>query len=192
MKRINFRQLYRRTQQLVFHPEAEWPGILEEPVSVRKVYRYYLIPVAAVTSAIVLGLGVLHYSFFQAGGLAVIHLLSATTGSWLAYLITREYLCGKLNYADNLALNLTVYSAAIFIIFHGIATALGNIFLGQLFTLMSFIFIRTLYTGLGQVPHLQASQKTNILIITSLTIICLPVIIAQILKIVFGISAFNV
>jgi len=80
----------------------------------------------------------------------------------------------------------------IFIIFHSIGNALGNIFLGQLFTLLSFTFIRTLYKGLGQIPRLHPGQKTNILVISSLAIICIPVIINQLLMIIFGISAFNI
>lgn len=192
MKKINLKYLYKRTCQLLLHPQEVWPSVLQEDFPAKDIYRNYLIPVAALTSVVVLVVNLLRYSFFQASGMAVINLLSASFGTWFAYLITREYLCGKLNYTNNFALNLTIYSAAIFIIFHGIGSALGNLFLGQVFTLLSFIFIRTLYTGLGLLPHIQASQKTNILIITSLTIICLPVIITQILRIVFGISAFNV
>ena len=74
----------------------------------------------------------------------------------------------------------------------GIGTALGNIFIGQLFTLLSFIFIRTLYSGIERLPEIPANQKTNILIITSLTIICIPIIISQLLMILFNISAINI
>lgn len=192
MKRIDFKFIYKRTKELLLQPESIWPEVLEEEFTPKDIYRSYLIPVAVLASVCVFLISVLHFHFFQATGLAIISFLSATAGIWFSYLITREYLCGKLNYDDHYALNLTIYSGAIFIFFHNIGTSLGNVFLGQLFTLFSFIFIRTLYTGLGQLPRLQSQQKTNILIITSLTIICLPVIISQLLKIIFGISAFNV
>ena len=140
----------------------------------------------------VLLINLIHYNFWQATGLTIINLIAMLIGNWFAYLITREYLCRKLSFDTNLALNLTVYSGVIFIIFHSIGNALGNIFLGQLFTLLSFIFIRTLYKGLGQIPRLHPGQKTNILVISSLAIICIPVIINQLLMIIFGISAFNI
>lgn len=192
MKRVNFKSIYRRTKELLLKPESIWPTVLEEEYSPRDVYRNYLIPVAILSSLCVLLISIVPYNFFQASGLAIINFISGTLGIWFSYLITREYLCGKLNYEDHFALNLTIYSGAIFIFFHSLGTALGNGFLGQLLTLLSFIFIRTLYIGLGQLSQLQSQHKTNILIITSLTIICLPVIISQLLKIIFGISAFNV
>ncbi len=192
MNKINFKYIYERTLQLLLKPESEWPHALEENNTEKEIFRNYLIPIALLTSVMVLLLSLLNYNFLQSGGLAIINLLSATLGCWFSYLITREYMCGKLSYENNQALNLTVYSAAIFIIFHSIGTALGSAFLGQLFTLFSFIFIRTLYKGLSTLPRLQTGQRTNILIIMSLSIICLPVIISQILTIVFGISAFNI
>lgn len=192
MNRINIKHIYQRTKALLMHPEEIWPHALDERRSEKEIYRNYLLPIALVTSVLVLLLSLVHYNWLQACGLAIINLLSVTGGSWIAYLITREYLCRKLYYGNNQALNLTIYSAAIFIIFHSIGAALGNIFLGQLFVLFSFIFIRTLYKGLGILPGLLPVQKTNILIITSLSIVCIPVIITQILMIVFGISAFNV
>lgn len=192
MNKINFRYIYDRTKQLLVNPDTVWPHALEEHNTEKDIFLNYLIPIALSTSILVLLLSLLNYNFLYAGGIAIINLLSVILGSWFSYLITREYMCGKLSYENNQALNLTVYSAAIFIVFHSIGTALGNVFLGQLFTLLSFIFIRTLYKGLGSLPELQTGQRTNILIITSLSIICLPVIISQILMIVFGISAFNI
>ena len=168
MKNINFKYLYRRTEQLLMVPETVWPEALNETNSGKELYRNYLIPIT------------------------MVNLIAMLIGNWFAYLITREYLCRKLSFDTNLALNLTVYSGVIFIIFHSIGNALGNIFLGQLFTLLSFTFIRTLYKGLGQIPRLHPGQKTNILVISSLAIICIPVIINQLLMIIFGISAFNI
>lgn len=177
---------------MLLHPEILWPEILTEKQSPKTTFYGYLLPIIVLTSTCVLLLSLIHYTLIQAIGLGIIELISSFCGTWFAYLITREYLCGKLNYPDNQALDLTVYSSAIFIIFHGIGTALGNIFIGQLFTLLSFIFIRTLYSGLGSIRKLSNGQKTNILIIALLSIICMPIIITQILMIVFRISAINV
>lgn len=173
-------------------PDIAWVQVEEEDFRLEEIFKSYLIPVTVVTSLFVFLLSLVHYTVWQASGLAVINLLSSNCGVWFSFLITKEYLCGKLNYRSNQALNLTVYSSAIYIIFHSLGAALGNVFLGQLFTLLSFIFIRTLYTGIRMLPEMTSGQKTNVLIITSLSIICIPIIITQILMIVFRISAFNV
>lgn len=190
--KIDYKNIYKRTKIMLLHPEILWPEILTEKQSPKTTFYGYLLPIIVLTSTCVLLLSLIHYTLIQAIGLGIIELISSFCGTWFAYLITREYLCGKLNYPDNQALDLTVYSSAIFIIFHGIGTALGNIFIGQLFTLLSFIFIRTLYSGLGSIRKLSNGQKTNILIIALLSIICMPIIITQILMIVFRISAINV
>lgn len=192
MKRLNYKHIYQRTRQFLIKPEVLWPQVLKEDFSIHLLFQSYLLPIAITTSLFVFLLSLFSYSILSSIGLFIINLISSLCGIWFAYLITKEYLCTKLSYHDHQALNLTVYSGAIFIFFHGIGSALGNIFLGQLFTLLSFIFIRTLYTGLGQLPALQNGQKTNILIITSLSIICIPIIISQILTIVFRIPVINI
>ena len=168
MKNINFKYLYRRTEQLLMVPETVWPEALNETNSGKELYRNYLIPITMVISIMVLLINLINYNFWQATGLTIINLIAMLIGNWFAYLITREYLCRKLSFDTNLALNLTVYSGVI------------------------FTFIRTLYKGLGQIPRLHPGQKTNILVISSLAIICIPVIINQLLMIIFGISAFNI
>ena len=137
MKNINFKYLYRRTEQLLMVPETVWPEALNETNSGKELYRNYLIPITMVISIMVLLINLINYNFWQATGLTIINLIAMLIGNWFAYLITREYLCRKLSFDTNLALNLTVYSGVIFIIFHSIGNALGNIFLGQLFTLLS-------------------------------------------------------
>ena len=134
MKNINFKYLYRRTEQLLMVPETVWPEALNETNSGKELYRNYLIPITMVISIMVLLINLINYNFWQATGLTIINLIAMLIGNWFAYLITREYLCRKLSFDTNLALNLTVYSGVIFIIFHSIGNALGNIFLGQLFT----------------------------------------------------------
>ena len=118
MKNINFKYLYRRTEQLLMVPETVWPEALNETNSGKELYRNYLIPITMVISIMVLLINLINYNFWQATGLTIINLIAMLIGNWFAYLITREYLCRKLSFDTNLALNLTVYSGVIFIIFH--------------------------------------------------------------------------
>lgn len=192
MEKMDLKTLYVRTWNFLINPETEWNLVKQEEVPLKNLFKFYLVPIAGVSSVAVLLGSLLFYSPMQAIGYAIINLLSATIGTWFTYLLTREYLCNKIEDADNTALYLTVYSAALFIIFHSLSIALGYSFLSQLFTVASFIFVRTLYTGLNQLKNLQANYKTNILIITGLSIVCLPVILQHILMIVFRISAFNI
>lgn len=192
MIRINFKYIYDRTQRMLTKPETEWDKTGKEYSSPKETFRNYLLPVAILSSLTIFSFGFFHYTVMQTIGYGFINLLSSATGIWFAYLLTKEYLSNKLRDADNIALLLTVYPGAIFIVFHSLGIAMGNYFLGQLFTLLSFIFIRTLYIGIKQISNLPTNQQTNLLVIVALEIICIPVIISQILMIAFGISAFNI
>lgn len=190
--KTNYKHIYLRTRQMLTQPAIAWPEVLKENSTFRNTFRDYLFPIATFLSVIVFLIRLIHYPPLQALGLGIINFISVIGGAWFTYLITREYLCNKLNYPNHEALNLTIYSYTVFIIFHSIGGALENIFIGQIFTLFSLIFLRTLYTGTGQLPQLQPNHKTNILIITFLSIVFIPVIITQILMITFRISAINV
>jgi len=190
--KTDYKNIYTRSRLILLQPDHIWPALLEETTTMKNLFFNYLFPVVVLSSLLVLALSLIRYNLFQAIGLSVINLTSALCGTWFSYLITREYLCSKLNYPVNQALNLTVYSSVIFLFFHSIGSALGDLFLGQLFTLLSFIFIRTLYAGIKRLPDLPNAHKTNILIIVSLAIICIPIIISQVLMIVFRISAITI
>ncbi len=190
--KTDYKHIYIRTRQMLTQPAVTWPEVLKENSTVRNTFRSYLFPIAIVLSVFIFLLRLIYYTPLQALGFGIVNFIAATSGAWFTYLITREYLCNKLNYPDHAALNLTIYSYTIFIIFHSIGGALENIFIGQIFTLLSLIFLRTLYTGAEQLQQLQANHKTNILIITFLSIVFIPVIITQILMIVFRISVINV
>lgn len=192
MRKINFKYIYERTRRMLMQPEKEWDIIADEYGGLKDIFKNYLIPLAIVSSLSIFLFGFFHYSVGQTIGHGLINLLASVAGIWLAYLITREFLSNKLRDADNTAANLTVYSGAVFVVFHSLGIAFGNGILGQLFTLSSFIFIRTLYTGIRRIDKLPNGQQTNLLVITALSIICIPVIIAQVLTIIFGISAFNI
>ncbi|MDE7374572.1 MAG: hypothetical protein K2M86_04505 [Odoribacter sp.] len=190
--KTNYKHIFLRTKQMLLQPAAAWSEAWKENATTGSVSRNYLLPIAIILSVIIFLLQLIHHTPLQAFGLGVTHFLTIMGGAWATYRIVREYLCNKLIYSDSDALNLTVYSYTIFIVFHCIGETLGNIFIGQMFTLLSFIFLRTLYTGIGQLPQLQANHKTNILIITSLSIVCLPIIITQILRILFRIPAIHI
>lgn len=192
MEKVNLKYIYERTSRLLMKPEKEWNVVADEYYTLKEVFQNYIIPLSVISSLFILLLGFLQYTILQAFGHAIINLLSTTVGIWLSFLITREYLTNKFRDAENIAQNLVVYSSGIFIVFHRVGTAFGNGFFSQLFILFSLIFIRTLYIGINQTAEMQANQKTNILVISALSIICIPVILKHILMIIFGISAFNV
>lgn len=192
MEKVNLKYIYERTSRLLMKPEKEWDVVADEYYTLKEVFQNYIIPLSVISSLFILLLGFLQYTILQAFGHAIINLLSTTVGTWLSFLITREYLTNKFRDAENIAQNLVVYSSGIFIVFHSMGTAFGNGFFSQLFILLSLIFIRTLYIGINQTAEMQANQKTNILVISALSIICIPVILKHILMIIFGISAFNV
>lgn len=192
LMKIDYRYIFERTRQMLMKPVMAWPHVWEENRTGKEMFRNYLLPIVLVISILVFLFSLMSYTVLQSIGLAFINLVSSLSGTWLAYLLIREYLCGKLNYRNNQALSLTVYSSAIFTIFHGLGASMGDVFIGQLFTLLSILFVRTLYAGIGQLPNIQTNQKTNVLVISSLSIICIPVIISQLMMIVFRISAITI
>ena len=137
-------------------------------------------------------ISLLWLNFFYALGYALIHLASNLLGTYVVVLLISEYLNGKSLDAENTALNLTVFSAAIFLFFHSLSGAFGNNFMGQLTDLLSLIFLRTLYTGIYATTELTTNQKTNLFIINSLAIIFIPVILHKLLMLLFHIPALNV
>lgn len=191
MKKINLRYLYERTKELVISPDRTWPVINDEYTGVKEIFQTYLIPLSVIISVIVLLFGFLQYTVWQTICYAGINFISAVGGTWLSFLICREYLNNKVDESENTALSLTVYSSAVFIVFHSLATAFGNGFFGQLMSLCSLLFIRTLYIGINKNNNLQAAYKKNLLIISILSIICIPMIIKKLLMILFHIPAFN-
>lgn len=192
MIKVDFRHIYERTRKALTNPEAEWCVIKEETYSVKEMFQNYLVPLSVIASLVVLIFGFFQHGLYTAISLGVFNLLATTVGTWLSYLVAREYLSGKLYDADKVAADLTVYSAGIFIVFHSLGVAFGNGFFCQLFTLLSFIFIRSLYIEIKQISEPQSGVRTNLLIISSLSIICIPVIINHLLMVIFRISIIHV
>lgn len=183
---------FKRIKLLLLRPAEAWDVISKEEQDKKTLFQSFFIPFCCITSFGVLLISFLRHSMLLSFCYALINLTSTVFGIYLVYLLIREYLNGKVREAGNTALNLTVYSAVIYIFFNSLSMALGSSFLSQLTGLLSLIFLRTLYTGIYTTPGLATGQKTNLFIINSLSIIFVPVIIHKLLMILFHIPAFNV
>lgn len=189
--KIQYQNIYERTRGMILTPSERWNRIRNRHTDAKEAIHSYFVPVILLCSILYFPISLLNTTFLQALGLSIINFASSLLGTFLAYLLIREFLCNKLNCRTSTAFNLTLYSATVFLLFHSLGAAFGNLFIGQLLTLCSFIFIRTLYTGINALLNIPANQKTNTLIIASLSIICFPIIISKLLMIIFRISAIN-
>lgn len=125
----DLKKYYARTRQLILNPKREWSLIDNEHDSPLQLFSNYLIPLAIMASIVVLLLGLLHYNGLHTLLYTLINFISITLGTYLTFIITREYLTGKLPDAEGTALHLSVYSAAVFTLFHSLAVALVMRFL---------------------------------------------------------------
>lgn len=137
-------------------------------------------------------MGLIGHTAWHAAGMAAIHFAASVAGTYSAYRLVQEYMRGKMEEGREMALPLTVYSAEVYIAFRSFGVALGNVFVGQLFMLASLFFIHTLYVGIQMMKDVPAHQRTNLLVIASLSIISLPMIIHQMLAMLFGMSSGRV
>lgn len=191
MKKKDLEFWLKRTRQLLLRPRYEWQKIVTEERDPQSLFRFYFLP-ACLFSSLLLFIGCsIQHNLLYATGFAIINLLSAFGGIYVVYLLTREYLNGKMDGSDNTALILCVYSAVIFILFHSLSLGLGNNFFGQLTGVISLLFLRTLYTGIYFLEELPVGLKTNLFIIMSLSVIFIPVILSRLLMILFHIPVFN-
>ncbi len=177
---------------MIFTPSECWREIQNKRTDTKATIRNYFVPIISLCSILYFFINLLNNTFSQALGLAAINYVSSIVGTWLAHWLIREFLCNKLNCNATTAFNLTLYSASVFLLFHSLGSAFGNLFIGQLLTFCSYIFIRTLYNGINTLINMPANQKTNTLIIASLSIICFPIIISKLLMIIFRISVINI
>lgn len=187
----NIKHFYNRIKQLLLYPGREWAIICRETDNVSRLFNIFFFPVALIVSLLVIPGGIYRFGTFQGILYGLINFISVTAGIYLAFLIVREYLNNKTPEAENTALHLTVYSASVFVVLHSLSVALISGFFSQLLSLISLIFIRTLYAGIAAITRLETNQKTNILIIAALSIICIPVICKRLLMILFHIPIFN-
>lgn len=191
MKR-EYKEIYVRMRALVTAPSVAWARIFGEPVDERQLMVRHLVPCAAFFSIVSIPVGLIGHTAWHAAGMAAIHFAASVAGIYSAYRLVQEYMRGKMEEGREMALPLTVYSAEIFIAFRSFGVALGNVFVGQLFMLASLFFIHTLYVGIQTMKDVAANQRTNLLVIASLSIISLPTIVHQVLVMLFGMSSGRV
>lgn len=189
---MRYKELHTTITQLFIRPKTSWNAVIRQPLTFKKfLYRDWM-PLAGLLCLVVFGLQLIHYSILQSIGLSIIYFITMVGGFRIVYPITREYLCRKLNYSEQEVLSLIGHSYAIYFIFHSIGQACGDLFIGQVFILFSLLFIRTLYFGISELSNYQSQHQTNILIISALSIIFIPMLIKQLLTIIFGIPAIHV
>lgn len=186
------KEIYARMRELIAAPSAAWMRIFREPADTRLLMRRHLVPWTAFFAVVSIPVGMICHSGWQAVGTALIHFTASVAGTYAAYRLVQEYMRGKMEEWRETALPLTVYSAEVFIAFRSFGVALGNAFVGQLFMLASLFFIHTLYVGVQALEEVPGNQRTNLLVIASLSIICLPTIIHQLLVTIFGMQAGRV
>ncbi|MFR7876358.1 MAG: hypothetical protein ACLU4J_08150 [Butyricimonas paravirosa] len=100
---------------------------------------------------------------------------------------TREYLSNKVAEANRMALRLAVYSSAVFILFHCLSSGFSEGFISQLMAICSLLCLRTLYVGLNQLTALDVQYRKSAIVIIGLLVIVSPIIIQQLLMIMFRI-----
>ena len=89
--------------------------------------------------------------------------------------------------ANRMALRLAVYSSAVFIPFHCLSSGFSEGFISQLMAICSLLCLRTLYVGLNQLTALDVQYRKSAIVIIGLLVIVSPIIIQQLLMIMFRI-----
>ena len=191
MRKINFRYILTRIKHLLTNPEAEWLKIKEEDSARDQLFRDYVIIPSALFSILVVLLRLLNTDLMIAVGWGVINFISCTIGTYICFRASKEYLSNKIQNHGKIAIYLSIYSSAIFIVFHSLSVGFTHNFIGDVMAILSLFSLRTLYTGLNTISTLNTRFKKSAVIIIGLLIICTPVIIMSLLTIVFRIPAIN-
>lgn len=173
------------------HPRPEWQNIRHETDVPAQLFTQFLLPMAGVAAAVVFALGLFRYDAPHALLYAITHFVSISAGTWLTFLMVREVLDGKVEQYERTALHLSVYSTAVFLLFQSVSVALVSGFVSQLFSIACLLFLRTLHAGISGISRLTPGQKTSLLIIAGLSIICIPAICKRGLMILFHIPVLN-
>ena len=113
--------------------------------------------------------------------------MASVVGSYIAYRVSREYLSNKVAAANRMALRLAVYSSAVFIPFHCLSSGFSEGFISQLMAMCSLLCLRTLHVGLNQLTALDVQYRKSAIVIIGLLVIVSPIIIQQLLMIMFRI-----
>ena len=189
---MKYKKIYTLTKQLLLSPNTTWPQVFGKNTTFTQFLRSYLFPLALILSIIVFAIYLFQRPILYALGSSILQLISTISSIWITLWLCKEYLCHKLNYAKQEILPLIGYSHAIFIIFYSIGHAFGNLFIGQIFILLSFSFFRPLHFGIKHLKNYQIKQHSNVLIVSSIVIIFITLMINQIIAILFGVPVIHV
>lgn len=187
MKKSDINSIFARPRKLLLHPETEWQAINRENWEGIELFKNFLVPLSAISSVCTILLRFLSTSPLYAIGIGIILFVSSVVGCYITYRIAREYLINKVPQANRTALHLAVYSSAVFIPFHCLSSGLSEGFISQLMAICSLLCLRTLYVGLNRLTALDAQYRKSALVIIGLLVIVSPIIIQQLLMIIFRI-----
>ena len=187
MKKSDINSIFARPRKLLLHPETEWQAINRENWEGIELFKNFLVPLSTISSVCTILLRFFSTSPLYAIGIGIILFVSSVVGCYITYRIAREYLINKVPQANRTALHLAVYSSAVFIPFHCLSSGLSEGFISQLMAICSLLCLRTLYVGLNRLTALDAQYRKSALVIIGLLVIVSPIIIQQLLMIIFRI-----
>lgn len=182
---------FRRIKHLFTRPGQEWKTIYQEEYSAKQLFRLFFMPYVSCLSAVVFLLHLLDTSVGYSLGYALVYFCATGSGVYLTCLFSREILSTKTEKNSHRAFSLTLYSATVFLLFNSFSSGIGNDTLSQLFSLLSLIFLHTLYSGLRAIQELNSDQKNNLLLIIGLAIIFIPFILKRLLLLILHIPLEN-
>ena len=187
MKKLDIISIFTRPRKLLLHPEMEWQVIGRENIEGIELFKNFLVPLSMLSSVCAILLRLLSTSPLYAIGTGIILFMASVVGSYIAYRVTREYLSNKVAEANRMALRLAVYSSAVFIPFHCLSSGFSEGFISQLMAICSLLCLRTLHVGLNQLTALDVQYRKSAIVIIGLLVIVSPIIIQQLLMIMFRI-----
>ena len=176
---------------MLFHPEMEWQTVKREDIAGAEIFREYLVPLSVTGSACTLVLQLLHTPPLYAFVIAAITFAASVGGAYITYRIIREYFTDKISEANNVALRLSVYCSAIFIVFHCLSQGMPDGFLSQLLGLLSLLCLRTLYIGINLTSGLDVQFRKSALIIAGLLLVLSPMILQRLLMLIFRVPTIT-
>ena len=185
MKKLDIKGIFTRPRKLLLHPETEWQVIGRENIEGIELFKNFLVPLSVLSSVCAILLRLLSTSPLYAIGIGIILFMASVVGSYIAYRVSREYLSNKVAAANRMAL--AMYSSAVFIPFHCLSSGFSEGFISQLMAICSLLCLRTLYVGLNQLTALDVQYRKSAIVIIGLLVIVSPIIIQQLLMIMFRI-----
>ena len=187
MEKFNLRGLLAKPYKLLTQPTTAWESIRQEQIEGVVLFRNFLIPLTSIFVTFSFLLCLLHTSVFYALGRSIILFVASIIGTYITYRVSKEYLNDKVTEANRISLYLAVYSSAVFIPLHCLSCGFSEGFFSQLMAICSLLCLRTLYIGLTRLTHLNPQYRKSAVIIIGLLVIVAPIIVQQLLKIIFRI-----